>query len=872
MALGNAAVVVVLTPVVAIAAFVFRRRPAVVHVLWLMLLVKLVTPPIATIELALPWPDREPTALSPPAQPRQSPATAFVRADLTSEEPDDDQAALPVPGAPVAESPVVESEVADCSVARPAPRPPLQAMAASRSFWRVAGEVAREQSFSWLMRLWLFGSLCWCALSIVRVGRFTRLIGQTSKCAVEPQRRAENLCARLGIRRSPEVSFVAGAMSPVLWALGTRPRLLIPELLWKRLDCDQRDGLLVHELAHLRRRDHWVRCLELLVGAVYWWHPVAWWARRCLREAEEQCCDAWVVWALPEKPRSYATALVESVEFLSVARGQVPLGASGLGQFRHLSRRIAMIMKGKTPRTVSWAGLFCLLALAAVLLPWMPSFAKPLVAPQAAPVSVLILQEVEQAPGQVQQSAQSNDALADAADEKELLEIQIQTKRVALKRARAQLDRDRNVADRAKKLGATGAMSRELVDKVDYDVSVSEDLVATREAELREAELKARVAERRLNRLRQTRIAPHAFESSPASRPAQKNVRVRPVPSDSAEVNRLKQIGLALHNYLDVHGTFPPAAMSRGDDSIELSWRVAILPFLGQGALYEEFHLNEPWDSPHNKALLAKMPDVFDDANGAHPEGMTPTQAIVGPGTCFDGTKGIPISEILDGTSNTIVVANNRIRLVPWTKPEDLGIDDAITTAMKGARSAPIGPGSRVLFADGSVRTMNRPPTGAYLRAVLTRAGGEVIPPDEMQAPGANLVPGPGGPMMSMRMATGGDRAPGGMPGMGMSGMMGPGAGAPQPRPETVGSPDRSSRGAMMGGMSMSSARYGTRGGIDPASLAPAPGGMPGTGAVLERSPTAPQSAERRISELEKKVDQLLKELESLRKDRQTAH
>src|SRR5437667_428240 len=82
-------------------------------------------------------------------------------------------------------------------------------------------------------------------------------------------------------------------VSPVLWTIGRTPRLLFPAGLLERLDREQREALLAHELAHWRRRDHWVRLVELAVLVLYWWHPVVWWARRELHEAEEQCCDAW---------------------------------------------------------------------------------------------------------------------------------------------------------------------------------------------------------------------------------------------------------------------------------------------------------------------------------------------------------------------------------------------------------------------------------------------------------------------------------------------------------------------------------------------------------------------------------------------------
>ena len=102
--------------------------------------------------------------------------------------------------------------------------------------------------------------------------------------------------------------------------LGWRPRLILPRELWKSLDDHQRATLIIHELAHLRRGDHHLRFFELLVTALYWWHPVLWWARRALRDVEEQCCDAWVVWALPDAAKSYAETLLETLDFLNQSR------------------------------------------------------------------------------------------------------------------------------------------------------------------------------------------------------------------------------------------------------------------------------------------------------------------------------------------------------------------------------------------------------------------------------------------------------------------------------------------------------------------------------------------------------------------------
>jgi beta-lactamase regulating signal transducer with metallopeptidase domain len=145
-------------------------------------------------------------------------------------------------------------------------------------------------------------------------------------------------------------------MSPTLWALGRRSRLLVPEVLWARLDKDQWAALLAHELAHLRRRDHWIRPLELLAISFYWWLPVAWWVRRSMREAEEQCCDAWVVWLLPDSKRAYARTLVETIDFLAEPHPPLPLAASGFGTVASLRTRLSRIMKGTGPRVLSRRG------------------------------------------------------------------------------------------------------------------------------------------------------------------------------------------------------------------------------------------------------------------------------------------------------------------------------------------------------------------------------------------------------------------------------------------------------------------------------------------------------------------------------------
>ncbi len=171
----------------------------------------------------------------------------------------------------------------------------------------------------------------------------------------------------------------------MLWAVVRSSRLLIPCELWDRLGERQRSSLLAHELAHLKRRDHWVRLIEVLASVVYWWCPVTWYTRRVLREAEEQLCDAWVVWAIPGSGRDYASALLEAVEFVAGAgvnaARSMPALASGMGQFHQLKRRLVMIKNERVSKKLSLSGWAIVCGLA-VLLPLTPTRAQ--VAPTAA--------------------------------------------------------------------------------------------------------------------------------------------------------------------------------------------------------------------------------------------------------------------------------------------------------------------------------------------------------------------------------------------------------------------------------------------------------------------------------------------------------
>ena len=236
------------------------RSPALVHILWLVVLLKLVTPPIVAVPLAItsvPRPVILPVAPEPDFS-LELRATAPQAQILNSLEP-------------IAEYGIKKGDE--------------QADAEARHHANSTSKITLRGITLWPLPRWplaflalvVTGALvCWC-VAAVRIVRLQSLLGDLRPAPNEVQAQVHKVARQLGLNRPPTVWLAPGRVPPMLWALGWQARLLLPAGLWPDLDEGQRVALLTHELAHLKRKDHWVRWLDLAVTGLYWWHPVLWW-------------------------------------------------------------------------------------------------------------------------------------------------------------------------------------------------------------------------------------------------------------------------------------------------------------------------------------------------------------------------------------------------------------------------------------------------------------------------------------------------------------------------------------------------------------------------------------------------------------------
>jgi beta-lactamase regulating signal transducer with metallopeptidase domain len=343
-----------LAVVVAIGCRVCRFRPAVQHALWLVVLVKLVTPPLVA------WPGVAFTL------PEEEQATAEAR-------PENYQILVPStsdlivtylrPMEGTSEDPLDPAQVAPIVVEAEASAPPRQ---------------PASQNLDWLatclLRVIVLGGAALALLQLIRIGSFQRLLRRGRDAPAALSQDVARLAARLRVR-PPQVRVLPGIASPLVCGLG-RPLLLWPEALCDRLSSLCQRAVIVHELAHLRRRDHWVAWLRAAAGCLWWWNPLYWFVFRQLGRNAELACDAWVIGTLPDARRAYAEALL-AVAGLS-SKTAVPAPAVGMrGSRRDFERRLIMVMRDSVPCKAPVLALVAVGVLAVAILPGLSLGQKP---------------------------------------------------------------------------------------------------------------------------------------------------------------------------------------------------------------------------------------------------------------------------------------------------------------------------------------------------------------------------------------------------------------------------------------------------------------------------------------------------------------
>ncbi len=330
-----------LSLVAMIAPRYFRLGPAARHALWLLVVMKLMTPPL--VKCAWPFPSLKGLTRVVAAA-RTEPVTEVTPTAEAETESNIVQVVEINESVTVVdvETPPLENEAEEIAAAplpqanpeTPSPRLKLRSLNAERL----------------VLSTWLTVSVILGLDQLVRILRFRRRLRHAKPAPEWLLDEAATVGAelRLGL---PETLVVPGLEVPSLWCLG-RPKLMLPKRLVETEGTERWRGILVHELAHLKRGDHWVSRLELLASLIWWWNPLFWFARHRLDAEAELACDAWVVSVLPEDRFRYAETLLEVCASLS--RSKVPLPTLGIGGAGRLfERRLSMILHEKVSTRLS---------------------------------------------------------------------------------------------------------------------------------------------------------------------------------------------------------------------------------------------------------------------------------------------------------------------------------------------------------------------------------------------------------------------------------------------------------------------------------------------------------------------------------------
>ena len=389
--LQNAIVATLLAGIVSIVCRCCPCRPATRHALWLVVLLKLVTPPVCEIRLDVlgrigVWASNafESRATDHAIVNANAPTAidAFAQNSerLSSSVAAQDSAVFSLPRANGESEIAAEFNDAETAVSSPQVIPLGSAadwldtdqhtigstarVDQDASYVAPVGVARRERLSSILPPnddkpnalidraatvfgvIWIAGVGAMCVIQAIRIRDFRRRLNVGFAAPTWLAKEVDHRAATMAVV-SPRSWLADGVASPLIWG-ALKPTLVWPAGLVDGLSSSARAAVITHELAHLRRRDHWTSWLELVAGCLWWWNPVFWHARHQLRDAAEEACDAWVVSKLPDARRAYAEALIEVSQ--NASWRAAPLAAVAMGhRARHtFERRLTMILRDRT--------------------------------------------------------------------------------------------------------------------------------------------------------------------------------------------------------------------------------------------------------------------------------------------------------------------------------------------------------------------------------------------------------------------------------------------------------------------------------------------------------------------------------------------
>jgi beta-lactamase regulating signal transducer with metallopeptidase domain len=347
-----------------------KQGPAVRHVLWLLVLVKLLMPPwirypaVATLAIGEAGGRAEAVG---PLDARRSSSESLVdpsaqevdSASAWSDEATSDEWSWDGEQAFVT---VVEPDPERVGPAAPAPPAALPEANVSSA--------GRMDVVSGLLWLWWSGSAVVLLRLALNAFSCEGWLRAAVPCGPELARLVRSVAGRMQLKRVPRVVVREGDFSPMVWTL-FRPVVVLPAALVDNANRRLTESVLAHEFAHLARADHRTAWFELAAAVAFWWLPTTWWVCRRLRQAADEASDLLAVTAVGCR-KSYARSLLSTVELLSAGPRLEPALGWNLGGREAVARRLTMIMREPLGRSLSWTARLAALLLGLLVLPAAP--------------------------------------------------------------------------------------------------------------------------------------------------------------------------------------------------------------------------------------------------------------------------------------------------------------------------------------------------------------------------------------------------------------------------------------------------------------------------------------------------------------------